>query len=126
MYDYFMKLNQSFVGVFDDLGLVGRGCYDERMFLEVFIEQWRKGFQWFEVDREFVIYIVFDVKYYFKFWDFCKLICYVDEYYIFIMLNIEFLKKVVMRSVMVVDWIKGGVYFGEFGKDDVVEFYQWI
>lgn len=49
-----------------------------------------------------------------------------DEYYIFIMLWIEFWVKVVMWSVIVVDWIKGGLYLGEFGKDDVVEFFKCI
>lgn len=125
-YDYLMKSNQSFVGAFDDPGPVGRGRYDERMLPEVSIEQWRKGSQWFEVDRELATYIVSDVKYYPKFRDFCKPICYVDEHYIPTMLNIEFPKKVAMRSVTAVDWTKGGAHPGEFGKDDAVEFYQRI
>lgn len=75
------------------------------------------------MNRELVIYIVFDVKYYDKFKWFCMGICYVDEYYIFIMMFVEFWEKILMWSVMVVDWLCGGWYFGSFGRDDVEGFY---
>lgn len=60
------------------------------MVFEVMFEQWRKGFQWFEVMRELVVEIVLDMKYYFKFKYFCVLGCYVDEYYIQIMMFLEY------------------------------------
>jgi hypothetical protein len=125
-YKYLMNSNQSFVGVFDDPGPVGRGRYDERMLPEVSIDQWRKGAQWFDVDRELAVYIVSDVKYYPKFRDFCQPICYVDEHYIPTMLFIEFREKVARRSVTAVDWTKGGPHPGEYGKDDAQEFYKRI
>ncbi|KAG0601593.1 hypothetical protein M758_11G124700 [Ceratodon purpureus] len=125
-YNYLINSKQSFVSVFDDPSSVGRGRYDSRMLPEVTIDQWRKGAQWFEVDRELAVHIVSDVKYYPKFRDFCQPVCYVDEHYIPTMLFIEFKEKVAMRSVTAVDWGNGGSHPEEFGKDNAEEFYKRI
>jgi hypothetical protein len=45
-YKYIINSNQSFIGVFDDLGSVGRGRCDARMAPY----PWRKEAQWFEVN----------------------------------------------------------------------------
>lgn len=124
-YDYLIKAQKSFIGVFDDPGPFGRGRYDERMLPEVSLEQWRKGAQWFEVTRELAIYIISDTKYYPKFRDFCQPVCYVDEHYIPTMMFIEFPDKIAGRSVTAVDWSKGGSHPGIYGKDDAEGYYQW-
>ncbi|KAG5414067.1 hypothetical protein IGI04_001634, partial [Brassica rapa subsp. trilocularis] len=49
----------------------GRGRYNGNMSPEVSIEQWRKGSQWFEVNRELAVSIVKDTLYYPKFKE-CK------------------------------------------------------
>jgi hypothetical protein len=125
-YDYLMNSRESFVGAFDDPGPVGRGRYDPGMAPEVTIEQWRKGAQWFEVNRELAVYIVSDVKYYEKFKRFCTGICYVDEHYIPTMMFVEFRDKISMRSVTAVDWSRGGWHPGSFGRDDAEGFYQRV
>lgn len=124
-YDYLIKAQKSFIGVFDDPGPFGRGRYDARMLPEVSLEQWRKGAQWFEVTRELAIYIISDTKYYPKFRDFCQPVCYVDEHYIPTMLFIEFPDKIAGRSVTAVDWSKGGSHPGIYGKDDAEGYYKW-
>ncbi|KAE8735629.1 hypothetical protein F3Y22_tig00000340pilonHSYRG00873 [Hibiscus syriacus] len=52
------------------LSITGRGRYDPRMEPEVELSQWRKGAQWFEVNRRLAINIIEDVKYYSKFKEF--------------------------------------------------------
>ncbi|WCJ39633.1 Core-2/I-branching beta-1 6-N-acetylglucosaminyltransferase family protein [Euphorbia peplus] len=61
-YTYIMKSRHSFVSAFDDPGPVGRGRYNESMAPEINITQWRKGAQWFEVNRKLAITIVEDSK----------------------------------------------------------------
>lgn len=115
-YNYLLNSKESFIGVFDDPGPHGRGRYDQRMLPEVPLEQWRKGAQWFEVERKLAIYIISDLKYYDKFRNFCQPPCYVDEHYIPTMMYIEFKDKIAKRSVTAVDWSKGGSHPGIFGR----------
>ncbi|KAJ7519826.1 hypothetical protein O6H91_20G057400 [Diphasiastrum complanatum] len=119
VYNYVIHSIHSFVGVFDDPGPFGRGRYTVAMEPEVKIDQWRKGSQWFEVNRKLAISIVTDNKYYPKFRDFCKPACYVDEHYIPTMLHIEFGSQLANRSLTAVDWSRGGPHPAMFGKNDI-------
>lgn len=121
IYQYLMRSKYSFVGSFDDPGPFGRGRYDWRMSPEVDISQWRKGAQWFEVNRKLAINMVRDTKYYPKFNEFCKPHCYVDEHYFPTMLAIESPHLMANRTITWVDWSRGGAHPATFGKGDITE-----
>uniref|UniRef100_A0A7N0V0D5 Core-2/I-branching beta-1,6-N-acetylglucosaminyltransferase family protein n=1 Tax=Kalanchoe fedtschenkoi TaxID=63787 RepID=A0A7N0V0D5_KALFE len=121
IYHYLRRSRYSFVGAFDDPGPYGRGRYNQNMAPEVNITQWRKGSQWFEVDRRAAVRIVEDTKYYPKFLEFCKPACYVDEHYFPTMLSIETPSVLANRSVTWVDWSRGGAHPATFGRADITE-----
>ncbi|WCJ39634.1 Core-2/I-branching beta-1 6-N-acetylglucosaminyltransferase family protein [Euphorbia peplus] len=118
-YTYIMKSRHSFVSAFDDPGPVGRGRYNESMAPEINITQWRKGAQWFEVNRKLAITIVEDSKYYPIFKEFCKPHCYVDEHYFPTMLTIQASNLIANRSLTWVDWSRGGSHPATFGGTDI-------
>ncbi|KAF5748295.1 hypothetical protein HS088_TW04G00247 [Tripterygium wilfordii] len=121
MYNYVVKSRYSFMGAFDDPGPYGRGRYNENMAPEVKISQWRKGSQWFGINRMIAINIVEDKKYYPKFEEFCKPSCYVDEHYFPTMLTIEAPSLLANRSITLVDWSRGGAHPATFGRADITE-----
>ncbi|WCJ39632.1 Core-2/I-branching beta-1 6-N-acetylglucosaminyltransferase family protein [Euphorbia peplus] len=119
IYTYLMRSKQSFVSAFDDPGPFGRGRYNANMLPEVNITQWRKGAQWFEVNRKLAINIVEDSKYYPIFEEFCKPSCYVDEHYFPTMLTIQASNLIANRSLTWVDWSRGGPHPATFGGNDI-------
>ncbi|ONK74584.1 uncharacterized protein A4U43_C03F7990 [Asparagus officinalis] len=121
IYQYLIKSRTSFVGSFDDPTPHGRGRYNSRMYPEVTLAQWRKGAQWFEVNRELAVKLVSDTKYYPKFKDYCRPACYVDEHYFPTMLSIETPNLIANRTVTYVDWSRGGAHPATFGKGDITE-----
>lgn len=121
VYEYLSTSNYSFMGSYDDPGVYGRGRYHEGMLPEVTLAQWRKGSQWFEVNRELAIQIVEDVFYYPKFRDFCRPQCYVDEHYFPTMLTIQVPRLLANRSLTWTDWSRGGAHPATFGQDDINE-----
>ncbi|XP_009601239.1 glycosyltransferase BC10-like [Nicotiana tabacum] len=121
IYKYISQSKHSFIGAFDDPGPYGRGRYDENMLPEVNITDWRKGSQWFEINRKLALYIVEDTKFYPKFAEFCKPACYVDEHYFPTMLTIQASNLLANRSITWVDWSRGGAHPATFGKSDITE-----
>lgn len=121
IYHYIMKSKHSFMGAFDDPGPFGRGRYNENMKPEVSISQWRKGSQWFEVNRKLAVSIVEDTRFYKKFEEFCRPACYVDEHYFPTMLAIQSGNLIANRSLTWVDWSRGGAHPATFGKSDITE-----
>lgn len=125
--NYIARSKYSFIGAFDDTGPYGRGRYSENMAPEVDITQWRKGSQWFEIDRRLAVNVVEDTTYYPKFEAFCKPNCYVDEHYFPTMLTIRAANLLANRSITWVDWSRGGSHPATFGKGDItVEFFEKI
>ncbi|KAM7493391.1 hypothetical protein LguiB_028000 [Lonicera macranthoides] len=120
-YFYFLKSKHSFIGAFDDPSGVGRGRYNPNMAPEVSLAQWRKGSQWFEINRKLAIYIVEDSTFYPKFASFCRPACYVDEHYFPTMLTIRAPELLANRSVTWVDWSRGGPHPATFGRADITE-----
>jgi len=59
-YHYITESQYSFMGSYDEKGPYGRGRYHPNMAPEVTLKQWRKGSQWFEVNRELALRIVQD------------------------------------------------------------------
>lgn len=121
IYNYITKSKYSFMGAFDDPGPYGRGRYNWNMAPEVNITQWRKGSQWFEVNRRLAINIAEDTKFYPKFEKFCRPACYVDEHYFPTMLNIQAGNMLANRSITWVDWSRGGAHPATFGRADITE-----
>ncbi|XVE70960.1 hypothetical protein DITRI_Ditri10aG0111700 [Diplodiscus trichospermus] len=121
IYHYIKKSKYSFMGAFDDHGPFGRGRYNENMAPEVNITQWRKGSQWFEINRNLAVSIVKDTKYYPKFEQFCRPACYVDEHFFPTMLTIQASNLLANRSITWVDWSRGGAHPATFGRADITE-----
>ncbi|KAL8201300.1 hypothetical protein R6Q57_012639 [Mikania cordata] len=121
IYRYTAQSKYSFIGAFDDPGPFGRGRYNPNMLPEVNISQWRKGSQWFEVNRKLASIIVSDVTYYPKFLEFCRPACYVDEHYFPTLLTIRAPNLLANRSLTWVDWSRGGAHPATFGATDITE-----
>lgn len=121
IYYYISRSRYSFMGSYDDPGPFGRGRYDPNMAPEVALSQWRKGSQWFEVNRVLAVKIVEDVVYYPKFRDFCKPGCYVDEHYFPTMLTIHMPHLLANRTLTWTDWSRGGAHPATFGPADIKE-----
>ncbi|KAL9247566.1 hypothetical protein vseg_020984 [Gypsophila vaccaria] len=127
VYRYISKSRYNFMGSYDDRGPYGRGRYDKNMEPEVALKQWRKGAQWFEVNRELALRIVEDNVYYPKFKEFCRPACYVDEHYFPTMLTILTPHLLANRSLTYTDWSRGGPHPATFGRDDISkEFFDRI
>lgn len=120
-YDYIVNSNKSFISAFDDPSPYGRGRYNPGMLPEISIQQFRKGGQWFELQRELAIEVVSDVKYYPKFRDFCRPHCYIDEHYIQTMLSITNGEKLAGRGLTYTDWSRGGSHPATFVHKDITD-----
>ncbi|KAK4755921.1 hypothetical protein SAY87_009678 [Trapa incisa] len=121
IYNYISRSRHSFMGSFDDPGPYGRGRYNPNMAPEVNLTEWRKGSQWFEVNRRLAISIVEDTVYYPKFKEFCRPACYVDEHYFSTILTIRSGALLANRSLTWVDWSRGGAHPATFGGADITE-----
>ncbi|XP_065864311.1 glycosyltransferase BC10-like [Euphorbia lathyris] len=127
IYNYIINSDQSFVGSFDDPRKIGRGRYNPKMFPTINISDWRKGSQWFEVNRKVAIEIVADTTYYPVFRDYCSPPCYPDEHYIPTLVNVVCPKLNSNRTLTWVDWSKSGPHPERFIKGDIsVEFLDRI
>lgn len=127
IYLYISRSRYSFMGSFDEPGPYGRGRYNWNMAPEVNLTEWRKGSQWFEVNRKLALDIIIDTVYYPKFKEFCQPACYVDEHYFPTMLSIQSPHLLANRSLTYVDWSRGGAHPATFGKADItVEFFRKI
>ena len=116
---YLTRSRHSFVGAFDDPGPHGRGRYRAGLAPDVSVSQWRKGAQWFEMDRRLAVFVVADARYYPRFREVCRPPCYVDEHYLPTVLTIEAPGSIANRSVTWVDWSRGGSHPAMFGANDV-------
>lgn len=121
IYNYVSRSRYSFMGSVDEDGPYGRGRYSYAMGPQVHLSQWRKGSQWFEINRLLAIEIVGDVMYYRKFKEFCRPPCYVDEHYFPTMLSIPYSNLLANRTLTWTDWSRGGAHPATFGKDDITE-----
>ncbi|CAK9165315.1 unnamed protein product [Ilex paraguariensis] len=121
VYRYISRSRFSFTGSFDEDGPYGRGRYNQNMAPEVNLTNWRKGAQWFEINRKLAIDIIEDTVYYPKFEQFCRPACYVDEHYFPTMLGIQSPNLLANRSATYVDWSRGGAHPATFGKADITE-----
>ncbi|KAF2321219.1 hypothetical protein GH714_035673 [Hevea brasiliensis] len=98
---------------------LGRGRYNPRMKPTIQLDQWRKGSQWFEMDRKLAIEVVSDRKFFPIFRRFCKGSCYGDEHYLPTFVSIKFWRRNSNRTVTWVDWSKGGPHPNRFGRMEI-------
>lgn len=127
VYHYLSRSRYSFMGAFDEDSPFGRGRYNPSLAPQVNITEWRKGSQWFEVNRKLAIEIVADDTFYPRFKEFCRPSCYVDEHYFQTMLTILAPHQLANRTTTWVDWSRGGAHPATFGQADITkEFFKRI
>ncbi|GMH10447.1 hypothetical protein Nepgr_012288 [Nepenthes gracilis] len=119
VYSYLINSDRTYVEAYDLPGPVGRGRYSPRMKRHIALSQWRKGSQWFQMDRRLAIEVVSDGKYINLFRRFCKNSCYGDEHYLPTLVSIGFWGRNSNRSLTWVDWSRGGPHPATFGRAQV-------
>ncbi|XP_039040017.1 glycosyltransferase BC10-like [Hibiscus syriacus] len=125
VYSYLINSSRSFVESYDLPGPVGRGRYNRRMRPQVTLHQWRKGAQWFEMDRDLALEVVSDQVYFPVFQKYCRGACYADEHYLPTFITTKFGNKNSNRTLTWVDWSKGGPHPAKFIRTNVtVEFLE--
>ncbi|XP_016479818.1 glycosyltransferase BC10-like [Nicotiana tabacum] len=121
IYTYIMNSTRTFVESYDEWGPVGRGRYNSQMTPWVTIEQWRKGSQWFELDREIAVDVITEPKYFNLFKEFCRPACYSDEHYLPTFVTMRYWWKNGNRTLTWVDWTKGGPHPTKFARTEVTK-----
>ncbi|XP_020206562.1 glycosyltransferase BC10 [Cajanus cajan] len=119
IYTYLIHSTQSYVMAYDEDTPVGRGRYNVHMSPMITLEQWRKGSQWFEMDRDLALEVVSDKTYFPVFQEYCKFSCYADEHYLPTFVSIMFWEKNSNRSLTWVDWSKGGLHPAKYVRPEV-------
>ncbi|WOH13793.1 hypothetical protein DCAR_0933304 [Daucus carota subsp. sativus] len=121
VYRYLIGSEQSFVQSFDDPSRYGRGRYSYRMQPDIQLEDWRKGSQWFELNRDIATKVVSDTKYYSLFQKYCLPACYPDEHYLPTYIHMFYGTLNSNRSVTYVDWTLRGPHPATFTGDNITE-----
>ncbi|KAF3961932.1 hypothetical protein CMV_013502 [Castanea mollissima] len=121
VYKYLTDSTYSFVESYDDPSRYGRGRYSRHMLPYIKLYHWRKGSQWFEVNRELAVYIVGDTQYYNLFRKYCTPACYPDEHYIPTYLNMFHGSQNSNRTVTWVDWSLGGPHPALYGEANITK-----
>ncbi|KDP42488.1 hypothetical protein JCGZ_00285 [Jatropha curcas] len=121
VYKYLIGSEHSFVESYDEPTRYGRGRYNRNMFPDIQLYQWRKGSQWFEIQRALAVYVLADTKYYSIFKKYCKPACYPDEHYIPTYLNMFHGPLNSNRTVTWVDWSVGGPHPATYWGINVTE-----
>ncbi|KAL3582169.1 hypothetical protein D5086_016501 [Populus alba] len=125
VYTYLMNSTKNHVDSYVLDGPVGNGRYNPRMRPVIKIEQWRKGSQWFEMDRDLAIEVVSDQEYFPVFQKYCKRQCYADEHYLPTFVSMKHSERNSKRSLTWVDWSRGGAHPAKFLRREVtVEFLE--
>ncbi|KAH9329943.1 hypothetical protein KI387_002051, partial [Taxus chinensis] len=88
VYNYLISSGRSHVESYDNPGHRSRGRYNKLMAPEITLFKWRKGSQWFDLQRQLALDFIADNKYYSVFKRLCKPTCYPDEHYLPTLLNI--------------------------------------
>lgn len=87
------------------------------------LAQWRKGFQWFEMDRALALEVVSKDTYLPAFQEYCAVVpaCLMDEHYIPTLLSLTEWAVNANRTLTFADWRMGGVHPRTYGRDNVKE-----
>lgn len=128
VHSYLVNSTKVYLESYDQPGATGRGRYNRRMSPVVAAWQWRKGSQWFDLDRGLAADVVADRVYFPLFQRFCRRSCYADEHYLPTFLNIRRPPSAgANRSLTWVDWSHGGPHPARFTRMEVtVDFLRWL
>ncbi|CAK7326621.1 unnamed protein product [Dovyalis caffra] len=125
VYTYLINSTKNHVESYVLDGPVGNGRYSPHMRPGIRIEQWRKGSQWFEIDRDLAVEVVSDKKYFPLFQKYCKGQCYADEHYLPTFIAMKHSERNTNRTLTWVDWSRGGPHPARFLRTEVtVEFLE--
>ncbi|XP_071689607.1 glycosyltransferase BC10-like [Rutidosis leptorrhynchoides] len=119
IYTYIMNSTQSYVESYDLMGPVGRGRYNRKMYPTIKLHEWRKGSQWFEMDRHLALEVISDTTYFPIFQKYCNGSCYADEHYLPTFVSKKVGAKNSRRTLTFVDWSKGGSHPARYTRNDV-------
>ncbi|CAI0450708.1 unnamed protein product [Linum tenue] len=119
IYTHLITSTKSHVEVFDQLGPVGRGRYSPAMQPTIKPAHWRKGSQWFEMDRRLAVQVVSDRTYFPLFERLCNGSCYGDEHYLPTMVNARFGGWNSNRTLTWAEWSVRGPHPRSFWRPDV-------
>ncbi|KAH6822584.1 Core-2/I-branching beta-1 [Perilla frutescens var. hirtella] len=119
IYSYLMNSTHTFVESYDLPGPVGRGRYNHRMGPTIALGQWRKGSQWFQMDRNLALEVIADKTYFPVFQKYCNGPCYADEHYLPTFVTMKFGGRNANRTLTWVDWARGGPHPSKFIRTDV-------
>ncbi|KAM1190382.1 hypothetical protein ACFX13_011262 [Malus domestica] len=115
VYSYLINSTRTFVEVFDDPSSVR---YYLSNHTRITVDQWRKGWAWFAIDREVAIESISDRKYFPEFLK-CKGYCFPDEHYLPTFVHLKFAARNANRTLTWVDWSKGGPHPMEYRSPNV-------
>ncbi|XP_008812383.2 glycosyltransferase BC10-like [Phoenix dactylifera] len=104
IYSYLINSTETYIHSYDDLGPGGRGRYKIAMSPQLKLEQWRKGSQWVEVDRNLAVEIISDETYFPLFLKHCRTSCITDEHYLPTFVSVKFGWKNANRSLTWTEW----------------------
>ncbi|KAF8712650.1 hypothetical protein HU200_028407 [Digitaria exilis] len=121
VYEYLINSAHSFVESYNIDTPQCAGRYNRRMAPHIMADQWRKGSEWFELNREMAVQIVADYKYYSIFRKHCRPSCYPDEHYIPTYLHLFHGPLNANRTITWVDWSRGGPHPASYGAADITE-----
>ncbi|KAJ3694433.1 hypothetical protein LUZ60_009913 [Juncus effusus] len=131
IYSHLVNSKTSYVDFFqiDTPGCLGR--YNPAMAPLIKAEQWHKGSQWFEVNRQLALEIVSDKTYLPHFQKHCltnrTLPCISDEHYIPTFLSVINWKNNENRSITYTEWAPRQAHPSSFRKEDVtIELFEKI
>ena len=121
VYNYLINSRLSFLHSFYNSRTDCRARYNPKMSPIINLTDWRKGSQWFEVNRDLAIIVITDKKIYPIFQQHCHSPCYVDEHYMQTLVNLFYPGMSSNRSLTWVDWSRGGLHPMRYGWDDVTD-----
>lgn len=119
IYSYLINSTQNFVESYDLMGPVGRGRYSRKMSPTIKQHDWRKGSQWFEMDRGLALEVISDTIYFPVFQKYCNGSCYADEHYLPTFVTKKFGARNSRRTLTFVDWSKGGSHPARYTRHSV-------
>lgn len=88
---------------------------------DILLSDWRKGSQWFELNRNLAVGIVADTKYYTLFKKYCLPSCYPDEHYLPTYIQKFYGSLNSNRTVTYVDWSQVGPHPATFTAENITE-----
>ncbi|KAF2298671.1 hypothetical protein GH714_035675 [Hevea brasiliensis] len=116
IYNYLMGTSKSFLEVYDQPGPIGRDRYNPRMSPTIQLDQWRKGSQWFQIDRRLAHEVITNQKYFSIFQRFCNGLCFGDEHYLPTLVTTKLWRRISNRTLTWVNWSKIGPHPFTFGR----------